>query len=149
MNSTLGEINHLSKIENGQITAISDNVVDEIWTQSHSIGVPHGLKIVRTCTKEDFSCGDEFYYVEMKDVDTFTTFANYMDYTEDAIAEEVKADVVSFMIGDEPEWQTGKRAGGSLRNKERRAYRRMKREILWAIEDAFYDGSWESYELFA
>lgn len=147
MNSTLGEINHLSKIENGQITAISDNVVDEIWTQSHSIGVPHGLKIVRTCTKEDFSCGDEFYYVEMKDVDTFTTFANYMDYTEDAIAEEVKADVVSFMIGDEPDWQINK--GGSLRNKERRAYRRMKREILWAIEDAFYDGSWESYELFA
>ena len=143
MNSTLGEINHLSKIENGQITAISDHVVDEIWTQSHSIGVPHGLKIVRTCTKEDFSCGDEFYYVEMKDVATFNTFTNYMDYTEDALAEENKADVVSFMIGDEPEWQEGKTA-----RVERRAYRRMKRAILWAIEDSFYDGSWESYELF-
>tara|TARA_A200000159_G_scaffold45801_2_gene42070 strand:+ start:5083 stop:5517 length:435 start_codon:yes stop_codon:yes gene_type:complete len=142
--STHSQINHLSKLENGDITAISDDAVDDIWTQSHSIGVPHGLKIVRTCTKEDFSCGDEFYYVEVKDVDTFTTFANYMDYTEDAIAEENKADVVSFMIGDAPETE----ATGREARAQRRAYRTLKWEILNAIEDAFYDGSWESYNLF-
>ena len=142
--STHSQINHLSKLENGNITAISDDVVDEIWTQSHSIGVPHGLKIVRTCTKEDFSCGDEFYYVEVKDIDTFTTFANYMDYTEDAVAEECKADVVSFMVGDEPTIEATGREGRA----QRRAYRNLKWEILNAIEEAFYDGTWDSYKLF-
>lgn len=127
--STHSQIHHLSTLENGDITAISDDVVDEIWTQSHSIGVPHGLKIVRTCTKEDFSCGDEFYYVEVKDVDTFTTFANYMDYTEDIIDAEIKSDVVNFTIGNEGEG---------------RAYRRMKRELIWTLvtKPSDYDDDW-------
>ena len=127
---TLREINHLSTLDNGNITAISDDVVDAIWTQSHSIGVPHGLKIVRTCTEEDFSCGDEFYYVEMKDVDTFTTFANYMDYTEDVVDVEINSDIITFFVGEEPE---------DRRSDEAKAYRILKREIFWAIEEALDD----------
>lgn len=130
LRKTLREINHLSTLDNGNITAISDDVVDAIWTQSHSIGVPHGLKIVRTCTKEDFSCGDEFYYVEVKDVDAFTTFANYMDYTEDVVDVEMKSDIITFFVGEEPE---------DARSDEAKAYRRVKREIFWAIEEALDD----------
>lgn len=128
--STHSQINHLSTLENGDITAISDDVVDEIWTQSHSIGVPHGLKIVRTCTKEDFSCGDEFYYVEMKDVATFNTFTNYMDYTEDTVANEIESDIITFTIGHKaPE---GRPAYD-------RTHRRMKRAIIRGVEMAFWD----------
>ena len=130
LRKTLREINHLSTLDNGNITAISDYVVDAIWTQSHSIGVPHGLGIVRTCTKEDFSCGDEFYYVEVKDIDAFTTFANYMDYTEDVVDVEIKSDIITFFVGEEPE------EGMSV---EAKAYRRVKREIFWAIEEALDD----------
>ena len=143
--STHGEVNHLRKIQNGEMTAISDYVVEEIYTQSYSIGVYHGLQMIRPCTKEDFSCGDEFYYVEMKDAEAFRTFANYMDYTQDTLAEECKADVISFMIGDAPETE----ATGREARAQRRAYRNMKWTLLHSIQDALYDGTWESYELFA
>tara|TARA_R100000388_G_scaffold27463_4_gene21415 strand:- start:2689 stop:3096 length:408 start_codon:yes stop_codon:yes gene_type:complete len=129
MNTTHGEIKHLSKLQNGEITAISDYVVEEIYNQSHSIGVNHGIQIVRACTKEDFQCGDEFYFVEMKDAETFSTFANYMDYTEDIIDAEIKSDVVNFTIGNEGEG---------------RAYRRMKRELIWVLvtKPSDYDDDW-------
>lgn len=120
--STHREVNHLSKIQNGEMTAISDYVVEEIYNQSYSVGVYHGLQIIRSCTKEDFSCGDEFYYVEMKDAEAFRNFANYMDYTEDVVEKEIKSDVVTFTVGhDAPEGRPD------------RKHRRVKRELVWRL----------------
>jgi len=73
-----------------------------------------------------------------------------MDYTEHAIAEEVKESLVFFVLGEQVE-QIPARRGSTERKANshaRRQYRRFRRNLLSAVEEAFYDGTWDSYKHF-
>ena len=148
--TTHSELNHLNRLENGDIAAISDCVVDEVFNYAHSNGLKHGLQIVRCCTKEDFSCGDEFMFVEIKDSDALREFTANMDYTEEVVSEEVKESIVFFVIGEEVELTPARRGSTDRKanSQARRQYRRFRRELLYSLEEAFYDGSWDSYKHF-
>ena len=94
------ELLRASDKENGTVCAISEGTVSELMDR---IGTCHedvlGMKFVRLCNKEDFSCGDEYIAMEIVDAEKLRNVTLNMDWSEAITYEEFEDDIKMFSVG--------------------------------------------------
>tara|TARA_Y100000592_G_scaffold98589_1_gene172110 strand:- start:1453 stop:1920 length:468 start_codon:yes stop_codon:yes gene_type:complete len=94
------ELLRATEQENGTLYPMSEGTVYELMER---VGTSHddvlGVKFVRLCNKEDFSCGDEYILMEIVDAEKLRNVTLNMDWSEAITYEESEDDIKMFSVG--------------------------------------------------